>query len=132
MRTEIPQICVRDCSGFWASPGSNDLGSTPKTSERRGGGSEDNNSPASALLASAGSLKIAIIRQPCRKRLCASERSGLICRRRHQPRRPALARSGRQFRRSIGFDPAPFCAAPSPNQNRSLSMAISAVIGAAL
>jgi hypothetical protein len=30
------------------------------------------------------------------------------------------------------FDPAPFCAAPRPNQNRSLSMAISAVISAAL
>jgi hypothetical protein len=30
------------------------------------------------------------------------------------------------------FDPAPFCAAPRPNQNRSLSMPGSAVIGAAL
>src|SRR5262249_26445682 len=32
----------------------------------------------------------------------------------------------------ISFDPAPFCAAPSPTQNRSLSMGVSAVIGAAL
>jgi hypothetical protein len=32
----------------------------------------------------------------------------------------------------ISFDPAPFCAAPRPNQNRSLSMAVSAVIAAAL
>src|SRR5262249_49674852 len=30
------------------------------------------------------------------------------------------------------FDPAPFCAAPRPDQNRSLSMTVSAVIGAAL
>jgi hypothetical protein len=30
------------------------------------------------------------------------------------------------------FDPAPFCAAPRPNQKRSLSIAVSAVIGAAL
>src|SRR4029077_14106957 len=30
------------------------------------------------------------------------------------------------------FDLAPFCAAPRPNQKRSLSMAVSAVIGAAL
>jgi len=32
----------------------------------------------------------------------------------------------------ISFDPAPFCAAPMPNQKRSLSIAVSAVIGAAL
>src|SRR5262245_48056405 len=37
-----------------------------------------------------------------------------------------------RFRRSSGFDPAPFCAAPRPNQKRSLSIAVSAVIGAAL
>ena len=30
------------------------------------------------------------------------------------------------------FDPAPFCAAPIPNQKRSLSIAVSAIIGAAL
>src|SRR5262245_26583375 len=30
------------------------------------------------------------------------------------------------------FDPAPFCAAPIPNQKRSLSIAVSAVTGAAL
>src|SRR6516165_2113988 len=30
------------------------------------------------------------------------------------------------------FDPAPFCAAPRPNQKRSLSIAVSAVIGAVL
>src|SRR5215813_3915097 len=30
------------------------------------------------------------------------------------------------------FDPAPFCAAPRPNQKRSLSIALSAIIGAAL
>src|SRR6266478_8175821 len=30
------------------------------------------------------------------------------------------------------FDPAHFCAAPIPNQKRSLSIAVSAVIGAAL
>jgi hypothetical protein len=29
-----------------------------------------------------------------------------------------------RFRRSSGFDPAPFCAAPISNQNRSLSIAI--------
>ena len=33
---------------------------------------------------------------------------------------------------TVGFDPAPFCAAPMPNQKRSLSIAVSAVIGAAL
>jgi hypothetical protein len=87
VRTEIPQICVRDCSCFWDSPGSNDLGSTPKTSERRGGGSEDNNSPASTLLASAGSLKIAIIRHPAANDCALVEGQALICRRRHQPRR---------------------------------------------
>src|SRR5215813_14648665 len=32
----------------------------------------------------------------------------------------------------ISFDPAPFCAAPIPNQKRSLSIAVSAVIGVAL
>jgi hypothetical protein len=37
-----------------------------------------------------------------------------------------------RFRRSSGFDPAPFCAAPMPNQKRSLSIAVSAVIDAAL
>ena len=37
-----------------------------------------------------------------------------------------------QFRLSIGFDPAAFCAAPMPNQKRSLSIAVSAVIGADL
>src|SRR6516162_503258 len=30
------------------------------------------------------------------------------------------------------FDPAPFCAAPIPNQKRSLSIALSAIIGAVL
>ena len=33
---------------------------------------------------------------------------------------------------TVGFDPAPFSAAPMPNQKRSLSIAVSAVIGAAL
>src|SRR6516164_2972101 len=37
-----------------------------------------------------------------------------------------------RFRPSSGFDPAPFCAAPRPNQKRSLSIAVSAVIGAVL
>ena len=38
-----------------------------------------------------------------------------------------------QCRLSVSlFDPAPFCAAPRPNQKRSLSIAVSAVIGAAL
>jgi hypothetical protein len=32
----------------------------------------------------------------------------------------------------VGFDPAPFCAAPRPNQDRSLSIAVRAVIRAAL
>src|SRR5262245_55898849 len=36
-----------------------------------------------------------------------------------------------RFRRSSAFDLAPFCAAPRPNQKRSLSIAVSAVIGAA-
>src|SRR5215475_4259397 len=37
-----------------------------------------------------------------------------------------------QFHCTVGFDPAAFCAAPMPNQKRSLSIAVSAVIGAAL
>src|SRR5262245_32796595 len=37
-----------------------------------------------------------------------------------------------QCRCTVGFDPAAFCAAPMPNQKRSLSIAVSAVIGAAL
>jgi hypothetical protein len=37
-----------------------------------------------------------------------------------------------QCGRAIGFDPAPFCAAPMPNQKRSSSMGVSAVINAAL
>src|SRR6516162_6468044 len=38
-----------------------------------------------------------------------------------------------QCRLSVcSFDPAPFCAAPRPNQKRSLSIAVSAVIGAVL
>jgi len=37
-----------------------------------------------------------------------------------------------RFRRSSAFDSAPLCAAPIPNQKRSLSIAVSAIIGAAL
>jgi hypothetical protein len=37
-----------------------------------------------------------------------------------------------QCRLIVGFDPAPFCAAPMPNQKRRLPIAVSAVIGAAL
>src|SRR5262249_8762091 len=37
-----------------------------------------------------------------------------------------------RFRRSSAFDPAPFCAAPRPNQKRRLPIEVSAVIGAAL
>src|SRR5262245_13904570 len=37
-----------------------------------------------------------------------------------------------QCRSTGGFDPAPFCAAPRPNQKRSLSIVVSAVTGASL
>jgi hypothetical protein len=37
-----------------------------------------------------------------------------------------------QCGRAVGFDPAPFCAAPMPNQKRSSSMGVSAIINAAL
>ena len=58
MWTEIPRICVRDCSCFWGSPSNDNLGSFPKASELLGCGSEDNVSPTSPLLA-----PIAIVRK---------------------------------------------------------------------
>jgi hypothetical protein len=50
--TEIPQICVRDCSCFWGSLSNDKLGSFPKASELLGRSSEHNDSPTSPLLAS--------------------------------------------------------------------------------
>jgi hypothetical protein len=50
--TEIPRICVRDCSCFWGSLSNDKLGSFPKASELLGCGSEDNDSAPSPLLAS--------------------------------------------------------------------------------
>ena len=52
MWTEIPRICVRDCSCFWSSLSNDKLGSFPKASELLGCGSEHNDSPTSPLLAS--------------------------------------------------------------------------------